>query len=70
LLGLTRISLWTDSWLSAASFQETIRVLVDASTSNKIDRLDGIKENVIIGQKIPAGHHYRRQRGLEPEMEI
>ena len=62
LLGLTRISLWTDSWLSAASFQETIRVLVEASTTKKIDELDGLKENVIIGRLIPAGRHYK---GLE-----
>jgi len=59
LLGLTRISLWTDSWLSAASFQETIRVLVEASTTRKIDTLDGLKENVIIGRLIPAGKHYK-----------
>lgn len=58
LLGLTRISLWTDSWLSAASFQETIRVLVEASTTRKIDTLDGLKENVIIGRLIPAGKHF------------
>ena len=59
LLGLTRIALWTDSWLSAASFQETIRVLVEASTTRKIDKLDGLKENVIIGRLIPAGDYYR-----------
>ena len=59
LLGLTRISLWTDSWLSAASFQETIRVLVEASTTRKIDTLDGLKENVIIGRLIPAGKHFK-----------
>ena len=59
LLGLTRISLWTDSWLSAASFQETIRVLVEASTTRKVDTLDGLKENVIIGRLIPAGKHFR-----------
>ncbi len=62
LLGLTRISLWTDSWLSAASFQETIRVLVEASTTKKIDELDGLKENVIIGRLIPAGKHYKDTR--------
>jgi len=60
LLGLTRIALYTDSWLSAASFQETIRVLVEASTTNKIDNLDGLKENVIIGKLIPAGEIYRK----------
>ncbi len=58
LLGLTRIALWTDSWLSAASFQETIRVLVDAAVSRRIDTLDGLKENVIIGRLIPAGEGY------------
>lgn len=58
LLGLTRISLWTDSWLSAASFQETIRVLVNAACEKKPDNLDGLKENVIIGRLIPAGTGY------------
>jgi len=62
LLGLTRIALWTDSWLSAASFQETIRVLVEASTTRKVDELDGLKENVIIGRLIPAGKHYKDTR--------
>jgi DNA-directed RNA polymerase subunit beta' len=61
LLGLTRISLATDSWLSAASFQETIRVLVEAATTGKIDNLDGLKENVIIGKLIPAGHIFRKR---------
>jgi len=60
LLGLSRVSLATDSWLAAASFQETIRVLVEASTTNKIDPLDGLKENVIIGRLIPAGATYRQ----------
>ena len=58
LLGLTRLSLSTDSWLSAASFQETIRVLVEASTTRKVDGLNGLKENVIIGKLIPAGTNY------------
>jgi DNA-directed RNA polymerase subunit beta' len=61
LLGLTRIALFTDSWLSAASFQETIRVLVEASTTNRVDRLEGLKENVIIGKLIPAGETYRKK---------
>lgn len=60
LLGLTRIALWTDSWLSAASFQETIRALVNASVECKKDTLDGLKENVIIGRLIPAGTGYKR----------
>ncbi len=59
LLGLTRVSLATDSWLSAASFQETIRVLVEASVTRKVDRLKGLKENVIIGKPIPVGYLYR-----------
>lgn len=61
LLGLTRIALYTDSWLSAASFQETIRVLVEASTTKRIDKLSGLKENVIIGKLIPAGEIYRKR---------
>jgi DNA-directed RNA polymerase subunit beta' len=61
LLGLTRIALFTDSWLSAASFQETIRVLVEASTTNRIDTLDGLKENVIIGKLIPAGDIFKKK---------
>lgn len=66
LLGLTRIALHTRSWLSAASFQETIRVLVEASTTQRVDMLDGLKENVIIGRLIPAGETFRRKAaGLE-----
>ncbi len=61
LLGLTRVALHTESWLSAASFQETIRVLVEASTTSKIDKLQGLKENVIIGKLIPAGSTYRKR---------
>lgn len=61
LMGLTRSSLTTDSWLSAASFQETIRVLVDAATTGKQDSLEGLKENVIIGKLIPAGEIYRKK---------
>ncbi|PJA45572.1 DNA-directed RNA polymerase subunit beta' [Candidatus Uhrbacteria bacterium CG_4_9_14_3_um_filter_50_9] len=57
-LGITKISLSTDSWLSSASFQETARVLINASVTGKIDRLDGLKENVIIGRLIPAGTGY------------
>lgn len=67
LLGLTRISLLTDSWLSAASFQETIRVLVEASTTKKIDHLKGLKENVIIGKLIPAGHIFKKRSELNDE---
>lgn len=61
LLGLTRIALHTRSWLSAASFQETIRVLVEASTTQRVDMLDGLKENVIIGRLIPAGETFRKK---------
>ncbi len=61
LLGLTRVSLCTESWLSAASFQETIRVLVEAATTNKLDELEGLKENVIIGKLIPTGETYRKR---------
>jgi DNA-directed RNA polymerase subunit beta' len=55
LLGITRASIETDSWISAASFQDTTRVLTDAATLGKIDELKGFKENVIIGHLIPAG---------------
>ena len=55
LLGITRASLSTKSWLSAASFQETTKVLTDASCEGKIDGLSGLKENVIMGRLIPAG---------------
>lgn len=60
-LGITKVSLSTESWLSSASFQETARVLINASVTGKIDTLRGLKENVIIGRLIPAGtgfgHH-------------
>ena len=55
LLGITKASLSTESFLSAASFQETTKVLTDAAARGKIDRLIGLKENVIIGKLIPAG---------------
>jgi len=58
LLGITKASLTTDSFLSAASFQETARVLIDAAITGKVDRLRGLKENVIIGRLIPAGTGY------------
>lgn len=64
LLGLTKISLFTESWLSAASFQETVRVLVDASTSRKIDELEGLKENVIIGRLIPTLGYFENNRDV------
>ncbi len=55
IMGITRVSLRTDSWLSAASFQETTSILIDAAISGKVDNLRGLKENVIIGKLIPAG---------------
>ncbi len=55
LLGITKVSIWSDSFLSAASFQDTTRVLINAATTGRIDRLQGLKENVIIGRKIPVG---------------
>ena len=55
LMGITKASLATDSWMSAASFQETTKVLTDAAIKGKIDHLVGLKENVIIGKLIPAG---------------
>jgi len=59
LLGITKASLTTDSFLSAASFQETSRVLIEAAVNGKIDYLEGLKENVIIGCLIPAGTGYK-----------
>jgi DNA-directed RNA polymerase subunit beta' len=58
LLGITKASLSTDSFLSAASFQDTTRVLIAAATSGKVDKLFGLKENVILGRKIPVGTGY------------
>jgi len=62
LLGITKASLTTDSFLSAASFQETSRVLIDAAVGGKIDFLEGLKENVIIGCLIPAGTGYKGKK--------
>jgi len=61
LLGITKASLTTNSFLSAASFQETARVLIDAAVTGKVDHLEGLKENVIIGRPIPAGTGYRQK---------
>ena len=55
LLGITKASLQTNSFISAASFQETTRVLTDAAIKGKVDKLQGLKENVIVGRLIPAG---------------
>jgi len=62
LLGITKASLTTDSFLSAASFQETSRVLIDAAVNGKIDYLEGLKENVIIGCLIPSGTGYKGKK--------
>ncbi|WP_276927094.1 DNA-directed RNA polymerase subunit alpha C-terminal domain-containing protein, partial [Parvibacter caecicola] len=64
LLGITKASLATDSWLSAASFQETTKVLTDAAIEGKTDHLAGLKENVIIGKPIPAGTGLQRYRDV------
>ncbi|GIP61211.1 DNA-directed RNA polymerase subunit beta' [Paenibacillus sp. FSL W8-0186] len=67
LLGITKASLETDSFLSAASFQETTRVLTDAAIKGKVDKLLGLKENVIIGKLIPAGTGMNRYRSVQFE---
>ena len=64
LLGITKASLATDSWMSAASFQETTKVLTDAAIESKTDQLVGLKENVIIGKPIPAGTGLKRYRNV------
>ncbi len=69
LLGITKASLETESFLSAASFQETTRVLTDASIKGKIDTLQGLKENVIIGKLIPAGTGARQYRDVSYALE-
>ena len=61
LMGITRVALSTSSFLSAASFQETARVLIDAAIRGKKDELRGLKENVILGRLIPAGTGFRRK---------
>ena len=65
LLGITKASLATDSFLSAASFQETTRVLTDAAIKGKVDPLLGLKENVIIGKLVPAGTGMSRYRNIK-----
>ncbi|MCZ2261407.1 DNA-directed RNA polymerase subunit beta' [Isoptericola sp. QY 916] len=67
LMGITKASLATDSWLSAASFQETTRVLTEAAMSGRRDPLLGLKENVILGKLIPAGTGLPRYRNIEVE---
>ena len=68
LLGITKASLSTDSFISAASFQETTRVLTEASVSGRIDDLRGLKENVIVGRLIPAGTGFAQHRKAELEV--
>ncbi|MBQ9480801.1 MAG: DNA-directed RNA polymerase subunit beta' [Clostridia bacterium] len=68
LLGITKSALATDSFLSAASFQETSRVLTEAAIRNKVDPLIGLKENVIIGKLIPAGTGVKEYKGLSPQL--
>jgi DNA-directed RNA polymerase subunit beta' len=66
LLGITKAALATDSFLSAASFQETTKVLTDAAIKGKVDHLVGLKENVLIGKLIPAGSGLMAYRDYEP----
>ncbi|MCA9350094.1 DNA-directed RNA polymerase subunit beta' [Candidatus Saccharibacteria bacterium] len=67
LLGITKVSTWADSFLSAASFQDTTRVLIAAATSGKVDHLYGLKENVILGRKIPVGTGYTPKVSVDEE---
>jgi DNA-directed RNA polymerase subunit beta' len=69
LLGITKVSIWSDSFLSAASFQDTTRVLINAATTGRVDRLHGLKENVIIGRKIPVGTGAAEYRHADDELE-
>ncbi len=70
LLGITKASLETDSFLSAASFQETTRILTDAAIHGKVDKLEGLKENVILGKLIPAGTGAKKYRKADYELEL
>jgi len=70
LLGITKASLETDSFLSAASFQETTRILTDAAIHGKVDHLNGLKENVIIGKLIPAGTGAKKYRKADYDLAI
>ena len=70
LLGITKASLETDSFLSAASFQETTRILTDAAIHGKVDKLEGLKENVILGKLIPAGTGAKKYRKANYELEL
>ena len=68
LMGITKASLATDSWLSAASFQETTRVLTEASLQSRSDFMRGLKENVIIGKLIPAGTGSEPYQSIQPSL--
>ena len=70
VLGITKTALSTSSFLAAASFQETTRVLISASLEGKEDKLHGLKENVIIGRLIPAGTGYRKDYEIKDEKEV
>ncbi len=70
LLGITKASLETDSFLSAASFQETTRILTDAAIHGRVDHLNGLKENVIIGKLIPAGTGAREYKNVNYSLEV
>ena len=74
LLGITKASLATESFLSAASFQETTRVLTEAAVTGKEDHLRGLKENVVVGRLIPAGtglaYHIRRRQQRAEEIDV
>ena len=70
MLGITKASLATDSFLSAASFQETTKVLTEAAINGKVDHLIGIKENVLIGKLIPAGTGMKRYRNVKLDTDI
>lgn len=70
MLGITKASLATDSFLSAASFQETTKVLTEAAIKGKVDHLVGLKENVIIGKHIPAGTGMKKYRDVKLSTEL
>ena len=74
LLGITKASLATESFISAASFQETTRVLTEAAVTGKADKLRGLKENVVVGRLIPAGtgmsYHQQRRRNRDSELDM
>lgn len=70
LLGITKASLETDSFLSAASFQETTRILTDAAIHGRVDHLNGLKENVIIGKLIPAGTGAKEYKNIDYKLEV